>query len=113
MSDAPVVTPHFAPELNLSVPDVAAVTTDGPLPETSDLVAGWFVIDVESHSRAVELASSASSEPGPAGAAANRVEIALPVHDAMERTRVAARRKGTWKSATRPLPDLQPTTSRR
>jgi hypothetical protein len=56
----------------------------GPLPETSDLVAGWFMIDVESRERAVELASYVSSEPGPAGAAPNRVQIALPVHDAME-----------------------------
>ena len=29
-------------------PDAAPVTTDGPHPETSDLVAGWFMIDVES-----------------------------------------------------------------
>jgi hypothetical protein len=64
--------------------DVAPVSTDGPLPETSDLVAGWFMIDVESRERAVELASYVSSEPGPAGAAPNRVQIALPVHDAME-----------------------------
>ncbi len=56
----------------------------GPLPETSDLVAGWFMIDVESRERAVDLAPYVSSEPGPAGAAPNRVQIALPVHDAME-----------------------------
>jgi hypothetical protein len=65
-------------------PDGAPVTTDGPLPATSDLVAGWFMIDVDSHERAVELASYVSSEPDPAGAAPNRVQIALPVHDAME-----------------------------
>jgi hypothetical protein len=41
------------------------------------------MIDVDSHERAVELASYVSSEPGPAAAAANRVQIALPVHDAM------------------------------
>src|SRR5918996_870255 len=33
--------------------DAAPVTTDGPLSETSDLVAGWYVIDVESPERAV------------------------------------------------------------
>jgi hypothetical protein len=48
-------------------PDVAPVTTDGPHPETSDLVAGWWMIDVESHERAVELAAYVSSEPGPGG----------------------------------------------
>ncbi len=48
-------------------PDAAPVTTDGPLPETSDLVAGWFMIDVETYERALELAASVSSEPGPGG----------------------------------------------
>ena len=35
-------------------PEAAPVITDGPLPETSDLVAGWYMIDVESHERALE-----------------------------------------------------------
>jgi hypothetical protein len=48
-------------------PGAAPVTTDGPLPETSDLIAGWWMIDVESRERAVELAAYASSEPGPRG----------------------------------------------
>ena len=48
-------------------PDAAPVITDGPLPETSDLVAGWYMIDVASHERAVELAAYVSSEPGPGG----------------------------------------------
>ena len=34
-------------------PDAAPVTTDGPHPETSDLIAGWYMIDVESHERAL------------------------------------------------------------
>ena len=45
-------------------PDAAPVTTDGPLPETGNLVAGWYMIDVESYERAVELAAYVSSEPG-------------------------------------------------
>jgi hypothetical protein len=48
-------------------PEAAPVTTDGPLPETSDLVAGWYMIDVESYEWAVELAAYVSSEPGPGG----------------------------------------------
>ena len=51
-------------------PDAAPVTTDGPHPETSDLIAGWWIIDVESYDRAVELAAYASSEPGPGGGSA-------------------------------------------
>src|SRR5205085_8635427 len=50
-------------------PDAAPVTTDGPLPETNDLVAGWYMVDVESYERAVELAAYISSEPGPGGGA--------------------------------------------
>jgi hypothetical protein len=48
-------------------PDAAPVTTDGPHPETSDLVAGWYLVDVESRERALEIAASISSEPGPGG----------------------------------------------
>src|SRR3954454_14372783 len=48
-------------------PDAAPVTTDGPHPETSDLIDGWWMIDVESYERAVELAAYVSSEPGPGG----------------------------------------------
>jgi hypothetical protein len=48
-------------------PDAAPVSTDGPLPETSDLVAGWFMIDVDSHERATEVAAYVSSEPGQGG----------------------------------------------
>jgi hypothetical protein len=47
--------------------DAAPVTTDGPLPETSDLVAGWYMVDVESRERAIEIAAHISSEPGPGG----------------------------------------------
>src|SRR5699024_6152481 len=48
-------------------PDAAPVTTEGPYPETSDLVAGWFLVDVDSYERAVEIAAYISSEPGPGG----------------------------------------------
>lgn len=42
--------------------------TDGPFAETKDLIAGWMVIDVESHERAVELAGELSAAPGAGGA---------------------------------------------
>ena len=47
--------------------DAAPVTTDGPLPETSDLVAGWYMIDVESTS--ARSSSRPTSPPSPAQAA--------------------------------------------
>lgn len=41
--------------------------TDGPFAETKDLIAGWYVIDVDSYERALELAAELSSSPGPGG----------------------------------------------
>jgi hypothetical protein len=41
--------------------------TDGPFAETKDLIAGWYIIDVESWERAVQLAGELSAAPGPGG----------------------------------------------
>jgi len=41
--------------------------TDGPFAETKDLIAGWMVIDVDSHERALELAAELSAAPGVGG----------------------------------------------
>ncbi len=41
--------------------------TDGPFVETKDLIAGWYIIDVESRDRAVQLAGELSAAPGPGG----------------------------------------------
>lgn len=41
--------------------------TDGPFPETKDLIAGWMAIDVESYDRALELAGELSAAPGAGG----------------------------------------------
>ena len=41
--------------------------TDGPFPETKDLIAGWFAIDVDSYERALELAGELSAAPGAGG----------------------------------------------
>ena len=41
--------------------------TDGPFPETKDLIAGWMVIDVDSYDRALELAGELSAAPGAGG----------------------------------------------
>ena len=48
-------------------PDAAPVVTDGPFPETKELIAGWFVVDVESEERAREIAAFVSSAPGHRG----------------------------------------------
>ena len=49
--------------------------TDGPFAETKDLVAGWYVIDVESWDRAVQLAGELSAAPGAGG---------RPIHEWLE-----------------------------
>jgi hypothetical protein len=49
--------------------------TDGPFAETKDLIAGWYVIDVESWDRAVQLAGEVSAAPGAGG---------KPIHEWLE-----------------------------
>ncbi len=56
-------------------PDAAPVVTDGPFPETKELIAGWFMIDVESEARAHEVAAWVSSAPGKGGE---------PIHEWLE-----------------------------
>ncbi len=48
-------------------PGTAPVTIDDQLPETNDLIAGWYLVDVANRERAVALAAYVSSEPGPGG----------------------------------------------
>jgi hypothetical protein len=46
----------------------APVITDGPFPESKELLAGYRLIDVESLERALEIAAQASAAPGQEGA---------------------------------------------
>ena len=45
----------------------APVVTDGPYPESKELLAGYRMVDVESAARAIEIAAQASAAPGPDG----------------------------------------------
>ncbi|HEX8067832.1 MAG TPA: YciI family protein [Thermoleophilaceae bacterium] len=45
----------------------APVVTDGPFPESKELLAGYRTVDVESPERAIEIAARASAAPGPGG----------------------------------------------
>jgi hypothetical protein len=45
----------------------APVITDGPYPESKELLAGYRLIDVETLERALEIAAQASAAPGPNG----------------------------------------------
>jgi hypothetical protein len=45
----------------------APVITDGPYPESKELLAGYRMVDVETLERAIEIAAQASAAPGPNG----------------------------------------------
>lgn len=49
--------------------------TDGPFPETKELIAGWMIIDVDSQERAYEAAARLSAAPGKGG---------QPIHEWIE-----------------------------
>ena len=58
------------PELSKSVTcdgKGAPVVTDGPYPETKELIAGYRMIEVDSLDRAIEIAARAAAAPGPDG----------------------------------------------
>ena len=72
--DAQALTPQGA-WVRYGGPDAAPVVTDGPFPETKELIAGWFMIDVDSQERAYEVAALVSSAPGKGG---------RPIHEWLE-----------------------------
>ena len=46
----------------------APVVTDGPFPESKELLAGYRLVDVDTAERAIAVAARASAAPGPNGA---------------------------------------------
>jgi hypothetical protein len=57
----------------------APVVTDGPFPESKEFLAGYWLIDVESEERAIEIAAKTSAAPGPGGRPAAREIQVRPV----------------------------------
>jgi hypothetical protein len=53
----------------------APVVTDGPFPESKELLAGYRLVDVESLERAVEIAAQASAAPSPQGPIRQPIEV--------------------------------------
>jgi hypothetical protein len=49
----------------------AAAITDGPFPEAKEFLAGYWIVDVRSPERAVEIAAEASAAPGRGGVPLN------------------------------------------
>jgi hypothetical protein len=45
----------------------APVVTDGPFAEAKEFLAGFWMVDVDSEERAIEIAARTSAAPGPGG----------------------------------------------
>jgi len=60
--------------------DGSPAVTDGPFPESKEVLAGYWIIDVESPQRACEIAARASAAPGPGGVPLN---MPIEVHPVM------------------------------
>jgi hypothetical protein len=54
--------------------------TDGPFPESKEVLAGYWAIDVDTPERAYELAARASAAPGPGG---KPLDMPIEVHPVM------------------------------
>ena len=53
--------------------------TDGVFPESKEFLAGYWIVDVDSPERAIELAAKASAAPGPGGAPLNMAIELRPI----------------------------------
>lgn len=77
MSEELTATGEFVDAQGLSGPELAKIVTfkgegapvitDGPYLEAKEFLAGFWVVDVDSEERALELAAKASAAPGPNG----------------------------------------------
>lgn len=63
-------------------PDASPVVTDGPFPETKEFLAGYWIVDVDSEERAIEIAGQASASPGRGGAPAQVPVEVRPIGEA-------------------------------
>lgn len=61
-----LATPELA-KFVVSDAATAPVVSDGPFPESKELLAGYRMVDVESQERAIEIAARGSAAPGPGG----------------------------------------------
>jgi hypothetical protein len=62
----------------------APVVTDGPFPEAKEFLAGYWLVDVESEERAIEIAARTSAAPGPGGKPTAREIQVRPVMSGRE-----------------------------
>jgi hypothetical protein len=60
----------------------APVVTDGVYPEAKELLAGFWMVDVDSEERAIEIAARTSAAPGPGGTPTRKPIVVRPIMDA-------------------------------
>jgi hypothetical protein len=60
----------------------APVVTDGVYPEAKEFLAGFWMVDVDSEQRAIEIAARTSAAPGPGGKATAKPIEVRPIMDA-------------------------------
>ena len=60
----------------------APAVTDGPFAESKELLAGFWMVEVESEARALEIAARTSMAPGPGGRPTARPVEVRPVTSA-------------------------------
>jgi hypothetical protein len=54
------------------IEDGDVVVTDGPFPETKEVLAGYWILDVDSEERVLEIARRITQTPGPGGEPTNQ-----------------------------------------
>ncbi len=64
--------------------DGVAVVTDGPYAETQEVLAGYWIVDVESFDRATEIAGRLAKTPAPAHVQAAAVADVRPLDEAQQ-----------------------------
>jgi hypothetical protein len=65
--------------------DGAPAITDGPFPESKELLAGFWIVDVETERRAIAIAAEVSAAPGLGGA---KMSIPVEVRQVMSAPKV-------------------------
>jgi hypothetical protein len=60
----------------------APVVTDGIYPESKELLAGFWMVEVDGEQRAIEIAARTSAAPGPGGTPSRKPIVVRPIMDA-------------------------------
>jgi hypothetical protein len=63
----------------IQLQDGAPVITDGPYPETQEVLAGYWIVDCESFDRATEIAAQLTNCPNPGGDYSSRAIDVRPI----------------------------------